>query len=163
MQSVTNDIRVPVNRNGVRGYAIIDKSNKHLLDYSWFDCKGYVARDKHGTPELMHRVIMNAKPGQSIDHIDGNKRNNKVSNLRVCNHAQNNRNKPPSVKNKTGFKGVSFDTQTNKFRADIRFDGNRMNLGRYNTAKEAALAYNAAAVKYFGDFAWLNKIGENNE
>ena len=60
--------------------------------------------------------------------------------------------------NSSGFKGVYFFKRTNRWRAKIAHDGLEIHLGYYDSAEEAAMAYNSAAVKLKGKFALLNEI-----
>lgn len=89
-----------------------------------------------------------------IDHRNGNKLDNRIENLRTATLAQNSRNK----KKNSNFlaselKGVGFDHARQKYRALIRVDGRRVNLGRSDTAEGAHALYRKAAAKYFGSFA----------
>jgi len=109
-------------------------------------------------PVLMHRVIMNAKAGQYIDHINRDALDNRKSNLRFCTLSQNQHNRGMSCNNKSGFKGVSWDKTKKKWRAQIEVNSKVLYLGLFNFKEEAALAYNEAAKKHFGKFALLNKL-----
>ena len=114
---------------------------------------------------LMHRVIMGAKPGQMIDHRDGNGLNNRRSNLRFTTQSGNSGN---SIKRlyfrgrlcTSKFKGVSrCRSKSNPWRATITARGAYQAIGSFATELEAAIAYDAAARKHFGDFAKLNFPG----
>ena len=108
----------------------------------------------------MHRLIMNAKLGEAIDHIDGNGLNNTRSNMRLATQSQNKMNSIKSRRNTSGFKGVSYchDKHRNRpWRALIRFSNRLIHLGHFETSEEAAIAYNRAALKYFGEFAKTNE------
>lgn len=109
---------------------------------------------------MMHRVIMNARKGQEIDHRDNNGLNNQKSNLRFCTRSQNMANRRIDRDNKTGFKGVRFIGRQpfNPWRAQIGVGGKLVDLGSHPTAQEAAEAYNRAALEYFGEYAKLNNI-----
>jgi hypothetical protein len=107
---------------------------------------------------LMHRNIMKPKKGFVIDHIDGNTLNNKKNNLRICTHAENMRNSKMPINNTSGFKGVSYVKKNNTYMSSIRFNDKKIYLGLFINPIDAAKAYNAAAVKYHGEFANLNKI-----
>ena len=100
----------------------------------------------------MHRVLVG--PGHLVvDHIDHDGLNNQRHNLRVATiqlNSANNRNS----RNKHGFKGVV--QRGDKFRARISIKKRDVHIGTYKTIEEAARAYDAAAIKEFGEFAKLN-------
>jgi hypothetical protein len=75
-----------------------------------------------------------------IDHIDLNKTNNCLTNLRWVTHAENMRNKALNVNNKTGYKGVSFDRRTNKYVATLQHNGIKYQLGGYDKLEDAVNA-----------------------
>lgn len=97
-------------------------------------------------------------PVSQIDHIDGNPKNNKWSNLRLATNTQNSRNSSKPKNNTSGFKGVSFVSRLNKYRATIMVNRKSIHLGCFSDVKDAVLAYNEAAKSYFGEFALLNTI-----
>ena len=86
-----------------------------------------------------------------IDHINRISGDDRIGNLRLATHAQNMANSRRSLKNTSGYKGVS--KQGNRYKADIRFNGRTVYLGRFDTPKEAHLAYCEFAKKYRGEFA----------
>lgn len=101
----------------------------------------------------LHRVLMDAPQGTQVDHIDGNTLNNRrSSNLRFASHAENTRN--TRAYSACGFKGVFV----NGGRWSARIMKNRTAhwLGTFDTAEEAARAYDVAAARLHGAFAWLN-------
>ena len=106
----------------------------------------------------MHRLIMKPEKENVIDHLDGNSLNNQKNNLRICTHAENMRNSKIYSNNTSGFKGVYWHKQTAKWMAYIRINNKQLHLGLFIDPKEAARAYNAAAIKHHGEFANLNKI-----
>jgi hypothetical protein len=148
-----------------KGHEILvdDEDFELALSISWsLNNRGYTSGGKDGKSFSMHRFLMKAEKGTQIDHIDGNKLNNQKHNLRVCNNKLNNAYRPPSKANILGLKGVTEikgrPGLKKRFRARIHADGKERSLGVYATPEEAALAYNEAALKEYGEFAWLNKM-----
>jgi hypothetical protein len=107
---------------------------------------------------LIHRIIMKPPIGIEIDHIDGNRLNNQKSNLRFATSSQNKMNRGARKDNKSGYKGVSWHKQRNKWTARIMVDGRYQHLGLFEDIADAIKKYNEYALKFFGEFAWLNKI-----
>lgn len=106
----------------------------------------------------MHRLIIKPDKYMVIDHLDGNSLNNQKNNLRICNHIQNSMNRIIYINNKSGFKGVYWNKPSAKWMAYISFGNKMLYLGLFINPKDAARAYNNAAIKYHGEFANLNKI-----
>lgn len=90
-----------------------------------------------------------------VDHIDGNKSNNRIDNLRPASVSQNAWNSKKRVNNTSGYKGVSFNApgRERPWMASIGVNGKRKTIGRYETAEEAHQAYCAAAQALHGEFA----------
>lgn len=107
---------------------------------------------------LMHRVIMDAPSGIEVDHINGDKLDNRRQNLRLCSRRQNSQNKSPHLNSASGFKGVVF--WNGIYAASICCNGKRIHLGHFETPEDAAYAYNQSAIEYFGCFARLNILPE---
>lgn len=136
----------------------------------WCTGEGYVVREglvsdkeRKGKTIYLHAEIMNKdghilKPGEVFDHIDRDLLNNKRSNLRQCTKQQNCCNSP-SRKGSSIYKGVTF--HSNKWQARIRVFNKCISLGHFRLEKDAAKAYDKAAIKYFGDFAYTNLLKEN--
>jgi hypothetical protein len=108
---------------------------------------------------IMHRLIINNTDIKlHTDHINGITLDNRKINLRICTNSQNQMNKKTQINNKNGFKGVSYNKEKKKYEVNITLNGNKIFLGRHLNIIEAAKSYNEAAIKYFGEFANLNKI-----
>jgi len=106
----------------------------------------------------MHKELLGYKEGFEIDHRDGDGLNNCRKNLRHATKSQNQGNAKMRSDNTSGYKGVSFEPQTRgkKWKAYIQHEGKRFTLGRHATAECAAMAYDAAAIRLFGEFAKIN-------
>ena len=87
-----------------------------------------------------------------IDHIDGNKINNRLDNLRVCSDFENQRNTGKRVTNTSGFKGVSWDQRTKKWKAQMYLDGKKITIGRYSVKEDAYAARCNAAKESHMEF-----------
>jgi hypothetical protein len=112
----------------------------------------------------MHAEILKPGPGLVVDHIDGNALNNQRSNLRVCTNAENQRNRHKQRtrdgrKTTSSFKGVSWHKASSvkrPFVAQITVGNRTLHLGSFASELEAAIAYDVAATKHFGEFAKTN-------
>lgn len=88
-----------------------------------------------------------------LDHVDGNKANNRPDNLRLANKSTNAMNRGKQANNSSGFKGVSFRKDRNKWLAKITKDGKAHHLGLFESKEKAALAYRQAAPEIHGEFS----------
>lgn len=148
--------------------ALVDDGDyEWLAQWKWCAAKSqrghfYAVRETSsqdgGKTLHMHRLIIAAPNGMDVDHRDRDGLHNWRGNLRICTNSQNHANVPPSRANTSGYKGVSWYKRYGFWQAVIWHTGDRHHLGYFQTAKEAAHAYNEAAIRYFGDFAWLNKV-----
>lgn len=160
--SLFDPIQIPL----TRGYSVIvDPIDADLAAHKWCAIvakTGVYAMRRIGRPSKfvqMHRVILARVLGRElrsdeyVDHRDGDPTNNRRDNLRLSTLAENCRNQKRSVKNTSGYKGVSFSKQTQKWRAQITVDQVNHNLGDYDTPEAAYEAYCAAARELHGEFA----------
>lgn len=114
------------------------------------------------TKELtrLHRLIMQPKVHEVVDHINGNALDNRKQNLRITTQRGNNKNAAKRRNAKTSkYKGVHFSKvyKNKPWIAQIQVDGKKQGLGYYVTEREAAEAYNRAAIQFFGEYAKLNE------
>ena len=93
-----------------------------------------------------------------VDHKDTIKHHNWIDNLRDSTKAQNSWNRPQKINNTSGFKGVSYVKSRNNWQVNMTVNHEHIHIGYFICPIEAAKAYNAAALKYHGEFAWLNPI-----
>ena len=106
-----------------------------------------------GETILMHRMIMGVlNEKKVVDHIDGNKLNNKRENLRVCSQLQNTMNRKKNTRNSTGYTGVCFNKKANKYVANLNYNHRRIYLGLFETIEEAVEARKKAELFYRGEF-----------
>jgi hypothetical protein len=120
---------------------------------------GHAATRVDGLNVYAARMIMRAHRRQFVDHIDRDPLNNERSNLRFCTKQQNQRNQGMRKCNSSGYKGVARVKHSPRWRAFLKVSYKQIHLGMFDTKEEAALAYNRAALKYYGEFACLNVIG----
>jgi hypothetical protein len=110
-----------------------------------------------GKAYLQHRIIWKMikekDPNGYIDHINGNGSDNRIENLREATCGNNKMNSTIYKNNKSGLKGAYWDKYKNKWFSQIRVNGNKIFLGRFNSIEEAHKAYCKAAMNYHGEFA----------
>jgi hypothetical protein len=117
---------------------------------------GYRLASIKGKYIQTHRAIFLMHYGylpEYVDHIDGNKSNNKVENLRAVTKAQNAWNSKLPSTNKSGIRGVSWNKQTNKWRVAINVNGRAIHLGRFSDIKDAQKVIESARIQYHGQYA----------
>lgn len=95
------------------------------------------------------------EPPEIMDHVDGNGLNNKINNIRCATKFQNGWNAQKSSRNKSGYKGVSFNTEKNKWRAAIHVNNKTRLIGYFSTPEEAGEAYKKEAAILHGEFLRL--------
>lgn len=147
---------------------LIDNDDYELIkEYSWaahFERSNwYAVTSKRINGKLktirMHRLILDAKPGQYVDHINRNGLDNRKSNIRICTPQQNTLNRISHKNSSSKYKGVSLRKTTNKYESYISINGKRKHLGFFKKEIDAAKAYNSAALKYYNnDFILLNQV-----
>lgn len=92
-------------------------------------------------------------PASFIDHINGDRADNRIANLRQASNAENMRNRGANKNNASGRKGVTWHKRKRKWHAQIGVSAKRISLGCFDCPDEASRAYNAAAVRLHGEFA----------
>lgn len=117
---------------------------------------GYFRTMVNGKFQSNHRITFLWHYGylpEYVDHIDGDKLNNKLENLRPVNAKQNQQNSKLSCKNLSGYKNVSFCPQTKKWVVKISVNGKRKTIGRYHDIELADLVAEESRTKYHGEYA----------
>lgn len=143
-----------------------DEDFERINRHKWFAHKKttgkfYAVRNigqiPHRRLTSMHREVMNAPQGLEVDHVHSDDTlDNRKANLRLATHSQNKCNVKRRADNKSGYKGVSWSKQKNKWQAHIESKGKQINLGLFTNLVDAAIAYDKAAKELHGEFASLN-------
>lgn len=105
---------------------------------------------------LVHRVVFLLHKGylpKTLDHINGDRADNRIENLRPVTANQNQHNRKLNSNNTSGYKGVSWCKSRNKWKAAVRLESKRINLGSFDNLEEAAEAARAAREELHGDYA----------
>lgn len=148
-------------QNGEGKFAIVDDGDFDAVSvYSWYLQRGYAVTRKL---RLHHFIIGNPPAGLVVDHIDGNPLNNQRANLRWATVAQNVQNAASQRGVTSRFKGVHRRSSRRIWEAVINSNNNQQHLGSFMSEFDAARAYNAAAIKRYGEFARLNVIPDDAE
>jgi hypothetical protein len=150
---------------------IVDEEDfDEINKYTWrLVGAGYVSRNcvyktetnsKKQRTIYMHKFLKPCPKGKEIDHKNGNKLDNRKENLIICDRQQNCRKRPKLKRTKhkltSKYKGVSF--HQNKWRVRIFVENKEIYLGSFIDEKDAAKAYNEAALTYFKEYAILNDV-----
>mgnify|MGYP004520981043 CR=1 FL=1 len=139
------------------GSFIIDKDSYDLIkDYTWYLNKaGYVITQKNRETIYLHRLVLglpNKVEIEIVDHVNGERNDNRKQNLRVCLSQDNNKNFPLRKDNKTGpIPGVVWEKDRKKWKATLRCDKKQVLLKRFNNVEDAIVARIKAELKYFGE------------
>lgn len=128
-----------------------------VSQFKWgLGCENYVrAKDKvSGKSISLHRLLLQPPDNADVDHINHDTLDNRRCNLRVCTRSQNNVNAKKRKTNTSGFVGVSWNKQKQKWEAKIWVNKKRIHLGLYNQIEEAARVRRDAEKDYYGDFVF---------
>lgn len=146
-------------------YILCDANDfEKLSKFFWRELKGYAYRMAGKKMIYLHRQLLNPPKNRDVDHRNRNGLDNRRENLRICTEAQNcgyARKRlfaKPARVTTSKYKGVSWRKDRQRWTAYIGTGKQREILGCFAEEKEAAKAYNAAAVRIYGDFAELNQI-----
>lgn len=150
-----------------RHIILIDDADYYLINpYRWYIWKSKVGtfyachswkRKNEEVTIKMHRHILGiTDPKIKVDHVDTNPLNNKRDNLRIATRSQNAMNRGKTIKNTTGFKGVTFEPKKKLYRVILTAGGVSYSGGRHKNIINAAKKYDELAIKHHGEFANLN-------
>lgn len=137
-----------------------DEDFEYLNQWKWqIDKDGYAVRNSSingkGITLRIHRIVTGAPQGMQVDHINGLKHDNRRSNLRICIHQQNAKNRPGSKQLKGVHRIIDSKFKGKRVQSAIRVDGKQIYLGTFSSEIEAHQAYCEAAKKYHGEFSNL--------
>jgi hypothetical protein len=119
-------------------------------------CRGYVYVGINGKKHRAHRIIFLMHKGylpKTIDHINGDRADNRIENLRAVTANQNQHNRKINSNNTSGYKGVCWDKARNKWKSQVRLEGKLINIGHYDNVEEAAEVVRKTREELHGDFA----------
>ena len=147
-------IKIPTNQTGK--YLLMDNDFRHADDRLWsIDSIGYAASHRIRA----HQYVMGKKHGYVIDHINGDKLDNRRKNLRFCSKRENAVNTKVRRKSRSGYKGVWMVKRANgipKYTAYVGGANDRKYIGTFDDLIEAAKQYDKHAKILYGEFAYLN-------
>jgi hypothetical protein len=147
-------------------FALVDDIDyERLIIYKWYAKemglgKVYAYRNsrvKGKRPAIaMHMEIMGVVKNKEIDHRSGITLDNRRGNLRHCTAIENQMNRGAQTNNTSGYKGVHWSKEKNKWRSQIGYRGGLLYIGAFFCLVRAAKAYDKKAKELYGEFAWLN-------
>ena len=145
-----------------------DEDYEKLSQWKWYaqyrkgtGCYYAIRSDYSGDSQksvYMHRYILGLEAGEKkvINHKNHNTLDNRKENIEICSHKENIRFSRKKKSSTKGYKGIYRVNSSRKWTAQISVDGERIYLGVFSNEKDAALAYDWGAKKYFGKFAYVN-------
>jgi len=152
--------KIPISgRDGIGKFTIVDDDTYEWASkHKWYlHHKGYLRAHLPGYNKLvLHQKVLGKKEGFVSDHINGDKLDNRQSNLRFATIEENAQNRKTPINNTSGFTGVSFYKRNKKWGVCIRHKRSSYFLGLFEDILEAALVRDAAALGAYGEFARLN-------
>lgn len=151
--------KIPLGLNAKDGYATIDAEDAHLSSRNFYKgANGYASSDTPTRSSLHHLVAGKPDKGYFVDHINRDRLDNRKANLRVVTVKQSSYNTSPVRGAASHHKGVWFSSQKQKWVAEIKVNNVKKHLGTFADENEAARAYNDAAIKHFGEYAYINSV-----
>ena len=140
-----------------------DDDFEHVEQWVWYPHPdGYAQRgiqvEKQLVMNLLHREIMGAKEGELVDHRDRNMSRCVRRNLRIVTHRQNLMNRSPNKRSSSGYRGVSWNPQREKWAVRVILDKRVFFFGYYDDPEEAAYVWDQCALQLYGAYAYRNLL-----
>ena len=146
-------VKITLDKKGLELY------QQHVWTIAKFKHLKYLMRVTKNKSILFHRTLMGiTKRNELVDHVNCDTLDNRIINLRLCTASQNLMNSRKRSNTTSKYKGVYFVKRLKRWSARIMSKSKRVHLGYFCSEHAAAIAYNIAAKKHFGEYANLNKI-----
>jgi len=143
-------------------YTIVDNSDfKRLSAFKWRFSEYAIRSIKSGPTQktiTLHSEVLKPKQGFTIDHINGNRLDNRKRNLRHVTFSQNCQNSKLRRHNTSGYRGVSWHKNSEQWVARIIYQGRTYHCGMFKSIIDAAKSYNKMAKKLYGKYAKINSV-----
>ncbi|WP_172638612.1 HNH endonuclease [Clostridium pasteurianum] len=159
--TICGEYAIGRDNNGNKFKVSICDLEKVKKSYWYHDSHGYFRAERNGITIRMHRIIL--KTNKVVDHINGDRGDNRRENLRECTEEQNAFNKGIHHRNTSGYPGVYFHKTNKKWVAYINYKGQRINIGSFTNKNEAIQARMDAEEKYFGEFTRKNILESKDD
>ncbi len=140
---------------------LIDEEDYDFVAFKqWYiQSEGYVCHRDHTGTHYLHRFLMRPPDGLQVDHINGDKLDNRRCNLRLCTNQQNSWNIKNNRKKKTSlYRGVYWYERDSRWVANLCLNYKTIYLGRFDNELEAAQAYDTAVTMFRGEYASPNLV-----
>lgn len=166
-----SNVKYSFSEDGKVGYGTLHDGTRFLFDADRFDRIKDINwyRNKKDAPdrkayiinhagEQLYRYLLDVPPGYEVDHISLDTFDNRLCNLRICTHQQNQCNQPLQSNNTSGVSGVSYYPPRSKYRARIKISQHDIHLGYYRSFQEAVQARNVGMECMFGEYGLYNDV-----
>lgn len=162
-------IEIPITHGLI---TIVDDVDTDLVSKNWLlmprKTRQYAYRTTHPVKatSYLHREVMERVLGREllknewVDHINHNGLDNRRINLRLTTPSRNMANSRLAKNNTSGKKGVSWNKKAQKWEVSICFNGKKIKLGNFSSLDQAAAAYDAKALEFWGEHAWTNDMNQ---
>ena len=152
-------------------YTLVDEADyEGLVQYNWHGRRSskdhttyaYAVVRVHDVIKTisMHRMLLDIHDKGTgrkvVHHKNHDGLDNRTNNITACSQSQNASHKTPIIKSSSGFVGVYWNKNENKWKAGLKVEGRQIHLGYFDDKMEAVRVRDAAALKHRGEFAWLN-------